>query len=282
VASRIALVLDSTSDMPASIVKERQIHIAPLHIIWGKDTFRDGIEITPAQFYSRLASDPVLPTTSQPTPAEFVRIYKQAVEATGADSVLALTISADLSGTYTSAIQAVNRVDFPVRVVDMRSTTLAIAMPTMQVLDAIDAGASLDDAASLAASLISRTQLVFTLNTLEYLHKGGRIGGAKRLIGTTFNIKPMLTVVDGKIEAKESIRTRKRALNRLVDILGESVQDSKPFEVGILHGQAAEEANWLEEEIRKRWEPTRLLKTQIGAVLGVHTGPGAIGFAVTQ
>lgn len=279
--TRIALVLDSTSDIPESIAKERHISIAPLHIIWGKDTLRDGIDITPVEFYDRLASDPVLPTTSQPTPAEFTSLYNRVIEETGADSILTLTISADLSGTNASAQQARNMVDFPVEVVDMRSASMGTTVPALQVLDAIEDGASLKDAAALAQDLSKRTELIFTLNTLEYLHKGGRIGGAKRLIGTAFSIKPVLNIVDGKIEAKESIRTRKRALNRLIDLLAENIDDSKPFSVGLLHSQVPEDADWLETEIRKRWEPT-IIRGQVGAVIGVHVGPGAIGFAITQ
>ncbi len=281
-ASRIALVLDSTSDIPADIATERQISVAPLRIIWGKDALRDGIDITPAQFYTRLSSDSELPTTSQPTPAEFKHLYQDIIEKTDADSILTLTISADLSGTYASAVQAQNMVDFPVSVVDMRSVSLGITLPALMVKDALDEGASLEEATALARDLASRTDLYFTLNTLEYLHKGGRIGGAQRLIGSAFNIKPLLTLVSGKVEPKESIRTRKRALNRLIDLLAERVDDSKPFSVGILHGQAADEADWLEAEIRQRWQPERLFKTQVGAVIGVHTGPGAVGFAVTQ
>ncbi|GAB4573562.1 MAG: DegV family protein [Anaerolineae bacterium] len=281
-SSRVALVLDSTSDIPESIATERQIYVIPLHIIWGKDTLRDRVDITPAQFYDRLRQDPVLPTTSQPTPSEFAAIYRQAVEETGADSVLTLTISSDLSGTYASAVQAVKMVDFPVQVVDLRSASMATTIPALQVKDALDAGATLQEAAKLAHSLAGRTNLFFTLNTLEYLHKGGRIGGAQRLIGTALNIKPILTVIDGKVEAKESIRTRKRALSRLLDILEEVVDPSKPMQIGILHGQAPEDASWLEDEIRRRYSPERLFKTQVGAVIGVHTGPGAVGFAVTQ
>lgn len=279
---RIALVLDSTSDIPENIAEERHIGVAPLHIIWGKDTLRDGIDITPNSFYERLKVDPALPTTSQPTPAEFKRLYNQVIEDTGAESILALTISADLSGTHASAQQARSMVDFPVEVVDMRSASMGTTIPAMHVLDAIDQGATLKEAAALAEHLLTRTNLFFTLDTLTYLHRGGRIGGAKRLIGTAFNIKPVLTVVDGKVEPKESIRTRKRALNRMIDILAQRIDDSKPFSVGLLHGQAPDEVEWLETEIRKRWEPTLLLKTQVGAVIGVHTGPGAVGFAVTQ
>ncbi|MBN2470815.1 MAG: DegV family protein [Anaerolineae bacterium] len=280
--SRIALVLDSTSDIPAEIAAQHQIAVAPLHIIWGKDVLRDGIDIIPAEFYTRLANDPELPTTSQPTPAEFARLYKQVIEDTGAESILTLTISADLSGTYTSAVQAKNMVDFPVSVVDMRSVSLGITLPALMVKDALEKGASLEEATTLAGELAARTDLYFTLNTLEYLHKGGRIGGAQRLIGSAFNIKPLLTLVNGKVEPKESIRTRKRALNRLIDLLAERIDESQPFSIGILHGEAPDEAAWLEAEIQQRWQPERLFKTQVGAVIGVHTGPGAVGFAVTQ
>lgn len=280
--SRTALILDSTSDIPAELASQNQIAVAPLHIIWGKDTLRDGIDITPTQFYERLATDKELPTTSQPTPAEFAKLYKKVMDETGAENILVLTISAALSGTNSSAVQACTMVDFPVTVVDMRSVTMGTTIPSLMVLDALNDGATLREAAALAEHLSARTHLYFTLNTLEFLHKGGRIGGAQRLIGSAFNIKPLLMVENGKVEAKESIRTRKRALNRLVDLLAETIDESKPFSIGILHGQAEEEAEWLQEQILQRWEPQRLLKTQVGAVIGVHTGPGAVGYAVTQ
>lgn len=280
--AHFALITDSTSDLPPAIARERQIHVAPLYIIWGQDSLRDGIDITPEQFYRRLAIDPVLPTTSQPTPADFAELYRQAYTESDAEGVLVLTISADLSGTYASAVQARDMVDFPVEVVDLRSVTLGTTMPVLQVADARDQGASLQEAAALARSLANRTQIYFTLDTLEYLHKGGRIGGAKRLIGTAFNIKPVLQIANGRVEAKESIRTRKRALSRLVELFEETVDPTKTLYVGLLHGQAPADADWLEAEIKARWQPARLIKAQVGAVIGVHTGPGAVGFALLQ
>ncbi len=280
--ARFALITDSTSDLPAAIAQERQIHVAPLYIIWGQDSLRDSIDITPEQFYRRLAIDPVLPTTSQPTPADFVDLYRQAHVDGETEGVLVMTISADLSGTYASAMQAREMVDFPVEVVDMRSVTLGTAMPVLQVADARDQGASLQEAAALARSLANRTHIYFTLDTLEYLHKGGRIGGAKRLIGTAFNIKPVLQIANGRVEAKESIRTRKRALSRLLELFEETADPAKAMYVGLLHGQAPADADWLEAEITARWQPARLIKAQVGAVIGVHTGPGAVGFALLQ
>ncbi len=280
--ARFALITDSTSDLPPAIARERQIHVAPLYIIWGQDSLRDGVDITPEQFYRRLAIDPVLPTTSQPTPADFADLYRQTHASSDAEGVLVLTISADLSGTYASAVQARDMVDFPVEVVDLRSVTLGTAMPVLQVADARDQGASLQEAAALARSLANRTHIYFTLDTLEYLHKGGRIGGAKRLIGTAFNIKPVLQIANGRVEAKESIRTRKRALSRLVELFEETVDPTKTLYVGLLHGQAPADADWLEAEIKARWQPAQLIKAQVGAVIGVHTGPGAVGFALLQ
>jgi len=280
--SRFALITDSTSDLPTAIADERQIHIAPLYVIWGQDSLRDGVDITSEQFYRRLAIDPVLPTTSQPTPADFVDLFNQIRAGSDIEGILVMTISVDLSGTYTSAMQAREMVDYPVEVVDMRSISMGTALPVLQVADARDRGASLQEAAALARSLANRTPIYFTVDTLEYLHRGGRIGGARRLIGTAFSIKPVLEIANGRVEAKESIRTRKRALSRLTELYEETVDPSKTVYVGVLHGQAPDDANWLEAEILARYKPAQLIKTQLGAVIGVHTGPGTVGFALLQ
>ncbi len=280
--ARVALITDSTSDLPVDLARERQIYVAPLHILWGGDNLRDGVDMTVEQFYQRLKTDSQLPTTSQPSPAAFAELYQQARSETGADSVLVMTISADLSGTFASAQQACQMVDFPVRVVDLRTASIATGLAVFKVADARDAGASLDEATQLAQSLSTRTQLVFSLDTLEFLHRGGRIGGGRRLLGTAFNIKPILHVVDGKIEARESVRTRKRALSRLLEIINEVVDRDKPLHIALLHGNAIEEARWLEEAVRQQYEPERILVASIGAVIGVHVGPGAIGFSVLQ
>ncbi len=281
-AVSFALITDSTSDIPASLIQERQLYIAPLHVLWGQDNFKEGIDISVVQFHQRLASDPDLPTTSQPTPQAFADLYRQARQETGAEAILVMTISADLSGTYSSAQQAIKMVDFPVRVVDIRTASIATGLAVLQVADARDSGATLDEAEQLAQSMQTRTRLLFSVDTLEYLHKGGRIGGARRLLGTALNIKPVLHVEAGKVEALESVRTRKKALGRLVDLYEQMLDTTQPVHLGCLHSQCPDEAQSLLDALIARHEPASLLITEIGPTISVHTGPGAIGFAFLQ
>jgi DegV family protein with EDD domain len=281
-AAHFALMTDSTSDLPESLAAERQIYIAPLHILWGQDNLKDRVDITIEQFHARLTTSPDLPTTSQPSPAEFVELYRQARDETGADGVLVMTISADLSGTYSSAQQAAPMVDFPVRVVDLRTVSVATGLAVLKVAEARDDGATLDEATRLAESLQTRTRLIFTLDTLEYLHRGGRIGGARRLLGTALNIKPILHVEDGKIEARESVRTRKRAISRLVEVCQEEIDPARPLYVAALHSRALAEMEALEAAIAEQYHPDLLIKAEIGATISVHAGPGAVGVALLQ
>ena len=212
-----ALVTDSTSDIPADLMRQHQIYVAPLHIMWGRDDYIDGVDITPAEFYERLARESELPTTSQPSPQEFVGVYERAIQETGAPGILTLTISADLSGTYASAVAAASMVDFPVEVVDLRTASIATGLGVLKLAEARDSGMALPEALALAQSYTTRSKLIFSVDTLEYLHKGGRIGGARRLLGTALNIKPVLQVIAGRVEPRESVRTRKRVLGRLIE-----------------------------------------------------------------
>lgn len=280
--ARIALVTDSTADIPPTLAQERQVYVVPLYVIWGADNLKDGIDITPDDFFKRLPSDPILPTTSQPSPAEFAEIYQQARDETDAEAVMALTISADLSGTYASAQQATRMVDFPAYAIDLRSASIGTGLGVLEVADARDSGASPEEILALARSLPARIRLYFLLGTLEYLHKGGRIGGARRFLGTALNIKPILQIRDGRVEAHESVRTRKRAFSRLVEIFWEVIDPARPLRVGVLHSAAEEDADALGKAIVERCQPTSLVKTQVGATIGVHAGPGAVGFAVLQ
>ena len=279
---QFALVTDSTSDIPDDLVRQHQIYIAPLHILWGRDDFIDGVDITPAEFYERLARESQLPTSSQPSPQEFAAIYERAVKETGAAGILTLTISSDLSGTYSSAVAAASMVDFPVEVVDLRTASIATGLSVLKLAQARDAGMSLPEALSLAQSYTSRTKLIFSVDTLEYLHKGGRIGGARRLLGTALNIKPVLQVIDGRVEPRESVRTRKRALSRIVEIFEAELDRDKPLNLAILHANAPQDAEALQAAILARCTPEMQVTAQISAVISVHTGPGAVGFAILQ
>lgn len=281
-AARIAIVTDSTADLPASLAEARQIYVVPLNILWGGESFKDGVDITPDAFYRRLSADPELPKTSQPAPADFADAFQRARAETDAEAIVALTISARLSGTFSSAEQAAKAVDFPVHVVDSQTTSFAQGMTALRLADARDAGACADEAVALARQTAASTRLFFSPNTLEYLHRGGRIGGARRLLGTALNIKPILYVTDGRIEALESVRTRRRVLSRMLDLVEEVADRSKPLHIGVVQTPPSQDGETLVEAMQARYQPASITLLQISPVLGVHVGPDAIGFALCQ
>lgn len=281
-ATHFALVTDGTSDLTDALARQHQITIVPQHVIWGGETLKDRVDITIEDFYRRLATDPELPKTSQPSPAEFAAAFQRVRDETGAGAVLAPVISSELSGTYSSAQQAAKMVDFPVHAIDTRTASMAQGLIVLALADARDAGASAEEAVALAHRSIARSQVLFTVKTLEYLHRGGRIGGARRLLGTMLDIKPILHVQDGRIEALESVRTRKRALSRLVELLASLRDPARPLRIGVLHGDAPEEVEALAAEIKTRFQPQFITVGAICAAIGVHTGPGVIGFGMLQ
>lgn len=280
--TRIAIVTDSTSDIPQDIAQERQIYVAPIQIIWGKDHLRDGIDISRPAFYERLKVDRQLPTTSQPSPAEFANTLQKARDETDAEKVIALTISSDLSGTYSSAQQAVGMVDFPVELIDSRTTSGALGLAALAVADWRDQQIPLDELVQKAHTLAHRTRAVLTINTLEFLHRSGRVSAARRWIGTALQIKPILHVNDGRMEPLETVRTRTRALNRMMDIFTGWIDRSQPVYTAILYGDTPEDADVYEEKLRRQVNPAFLMKTIASSAVGVHTGPGAMGLTLLQ
>ncbi|GAB4573558.1 MAG: DegV family protein [Anaerolineae bacterium] len=278
----VAIVTDSTCDIPAAIASERQIYVLPLHIQWGTDSLRDGVDISREAFYQRLVSDPVHPSTSQPTPQEFVEIFQRAKAETGAQAVLAVTISSALSGTYNAARQAVDLVDFPVHLIDSRTTSGALGLLVLALADLRDQGVSVDELVARAHEYTGRTRAILTIDTLDFLHRSGRVSAARRWLGQILQIKPILHVEDGELRALEAVRTRRNALNRMLERFNSWIQPDLPLSVAILYGTTPEDADWFEQELRARWQPRFIMKVIASSAVGVHTGPGAMGLTLFQ
>ncbi len=276
----IAIVADSTCDLPAEVVKSRQIGIVPLHILFGTRSYRDGIDIDNTTFYNRLQHEAALPTTSQPTPAEFAEVYRQVREQQNADGLVCVTVSAKLSGTFNSADAARTQVDFPVRAVDSRTVSMGLGFAVLAAADARDRGASLDEITEAARAAGERVELFFTVNTLEFLYRGGRISNAQRMIGSALNIKPILAVRDGQALAIENVRTRKRALARLAELAGCVDAEPGKLHLAVMDGEASAEADALAAELQTTLKPMSLTRASLSATLGVHTGPGIVGVGV--
>jgi DegV family protein with EDD domain len=281
-SAEFAIVTDSTADIPPHLAQDRQIFVAPMHIYWDGEDLRDGIDIAPSAFYERLVKSRVSPTTSQPTLPEFRDIFQRAVRESGAKAVIVLTISAQLSGTYNAACQAAKLMDFPVYPIDTRTGSLAHGLTALSLADARDAGISVRDAVEFAQQLAAKTKMVFALNTLEFLYRSGRVNNLQRLLGTALRIKPILHVQNGGISLMEQVRSRRRQIKRLLELFEETVDSSRPLQLGILHGNALDDMQSFLDSITKNWQPIRIVQNTVCAPVGVHTGPGSLGFAILQ
>jgi DegV family protein with EDD domain len=277
---KIAIVTDSTSDLPRAAVEEHHITVTPINIMWGSETYVDGVTIQAEEFYTRLATTTVLPKTSQPSAGEFAQKYREAREKEGADQILCITVSKKLSGTYASAVAASDLVDFPVTVIDSGTASVALGFVVLETAIARDSGKSIYELAQVAHDAALKTAIFFSPSTLEFLHRGGRIGGAKRLVGTALNIKPILTLKDGVVHPQESVRTRKKTLTRMVELV-KTFSPTQPLRVGIIHANAPDLEEF-KEEVKSALNPTDLLVTLPAPAIGVHIGPGTIGISVLR
>ncbi len=278
--SRIAIVLDSSANIPQEWMQPYPMRVVPLQVIWGGESLRDGIDISPQEFYQRLKNAKVMPTTSQPSPADFARVYQELLDQEY--EVLSLHISGKLSGTMASAIQA--REMFPgkpIEVVDTLSAAMGLGYLALQCARAAEMGAGLRECKALAVQAIPQVGALFAVSTLEFLHRGGRIGGAAAFLGTTLNLKPLLKLNDGKVEAIERVRSMNKAVDRLLDHLAEIV-GNQPVRLAGLHADAPSEAQQIIEKAQQRFQPGQvkeILLSEVSPAIGTHTGPGTVGMA---
>lgn len=274
----VAIVTDSTAYIPKELLNQYHIEVAPQVLIWGGEVFEDGVTILPNEFYSRLKTAKVMPTTSQATPKSFRTIFEKLIEQ-GA-SVLAILLSEKLSGTIASAYQAKDF--FPgaaIEIVDSYSTAMAMGFQVLTVARAAQEGASLAECKKLAEEAREHTGVVFAVDTLEFLHRGGRIGGAARYLGMAFNIKPILEIKEGRVEAVDRVRTRAKSISRVVELVEERVNGRRPVRLATLHANAPEDAQELLRLGREKIETVEHIFSEVSPVIGTHAGPGTIGLA---
>lgn len=276
--SKVAIITDSTAYLPQELIQQYDIRVVPLTVIFGEESFRDGEDMSPSAFYTRLQSAAVLPTTSQVTVGVFSKLFKQ-LHQEGRE-ILVITISGKLSGTVESAEQAAQLVpDAKIAIVDSLSTTVEQGFIVLAAARGASSSACLAECQQIAVQARERTGVVFAVDTLEFLHRGGRIGGAKRLMGTVLNIKPILTIKDGRVDALEQTRTRKKSLNRLTQIVAERVAGKSNLCLAVAHANAAEDAQKLLEIACEQLNPIETLITELSPVIGTHVGPGTVALA---
>ena len=276
--SKLVIVTDSTVYLPDEITKQYGIVVAPQVLIWGNETFEDGVDIQPDEFYSRLKTATVMPTTSQVTIPYFQKIFGEYLDKEY--EILAILISAKLSGTIDSALQARDLLPkAPIEIVDSNSTAMAMGFQILTVARAAEQGASLAECKALAEKAREYTGVIFAVDTLEFLHRGGRIGGGSRFLGTALNIKPILELTAGRVEAVERVRTRNKSLHRVVEMIVERTAGKQPVRLAALHANAADEAKLMLEQACQQLNPVESYLTQVSPVVGTHAGPGTVGLA---
>jgi DegV family protein with EDD domain len=275
-AENTAIVLDSTADFPEAPERFPNWRVVPLYVRFGTESFRDYVELSPQEFYARLRSADELPTTSQPTPGDFLETYR---ELEGYERIYSLHISGDLSGTYRSATAAAQEVgDDRVRTVDTGTASAAVALLGLAIQRRLERGTSDDEIARLISRYEAVSGLLFTVDTLEFLRRGGRIGRASAWAGQLLNVKPILTIRREVIPVKR-VRGNQKAMRTFVEEFVSNTEDSATLRVGIAHADAPERARQLEKMARGERPQAQIdLVTDLGAVVGTHAGPGTVGF----
>ena len=272
-----AIVLDSTADFPDASEHYANWRVVPLYVNFGTQSYKDGVELTAHEFYERLRTSPELPTTSQPTPADFLAVYE---ELGAYERVLSIHIAAKLSGTIQSAGTAAGQLgDGRVRTIDSESASVAISLLALAIQRRLERGTTDEEIDELVRLYLEAHGLLFTVDTLEFLARGGRIGKAKAFAGQLLNVKPILSIRDGEVLPVKRVRGNRRAVQEFVDALETQTTDTASLRVGIAHADAPERMAQLEKMVRDIRPHAQIeQETSLGAVIGAHAGPGTVGF----
>lgn len=271
----IRIITDSICDVPDYYVKKYDIRVVPLTVHFGEETYRDGIDLTLGEFLKKLEAAEVLPTTSQVPPLEFFEAFRE--ETDRGNDVVAILGSSELSGTYNSAAMAKEQLEKAnIHVIDSRSITLGAGMLVIEAARLAEKGLKAEEIASRIEESKSRMKHFLILDTLKYLHKGGRLSLSASVLGSILNIKPILTVKGGKLEMFEKSRGIKKAIAVIMDTIRDNGWNLDDKVIGINHIADPEHMSMLEEEIKREYRVKEIIRGEVGSVIATHGGPGAV------
>ena len=275
---KIIIVTDSSAYIPDEAQEDLNIAVIPLWLLWDEKSYQDGIDIFPDEFYRRLKESKTLPTSSQPSAQEFVDFYQKVLA--DADAIVSVLVSSKISGTIASAeAAAAEHPEWGVRIVDSYSSAMGLGLTVLAAARAAEGGRSIDQVVAAAENMRDRVNTIFVVDTLEYLHKGGRISGGKRLLGSALNIKPILHFEEGQIRPLSQARTKHKALNQLLEIVEERLDGKLMQETAIMDVNSPDEGDMVADMVRERFKPDRVHRTTVSPVVGTHVGPGTVGIA---
>jgi DegV family protein with EDD domain len=274
----IAIVTDSTAYLPKELLNQYPIHVVPNTVNWAGKTYRDGVDIQATEFFERLKTDPEHPGTSVASIGEFRDVYARAAEK--ASSIVGIHLSSKLSATFSTAEQARAMLpDKQIEVIDSNATAMAMGFIVLAAARAAAAGQSFEQVIKAARDTIPCVGLVFTVETLEYLRRGGRIGGAAAFLGGLLDLKPILELRDGRVAPVERVRTKKKAMARVLETISEQTKGRSPIRLATIHAAAPEEAAALLEMGKAQLGAVETILAEVSPTVAVHTGPGTVGLA---
>ena len=280
---RVVVVTDSTASLPAEVAQARGIRVVPLQVVIGARVLDEGPDGATPDVVAEALRDFVPVSTSRPAPALFAELYR-ALEAEGVEEIVSVHLSGEMSGTFESAQLAALELEMPVHVVDSGQVGIATGYAALTACDVLDAGGTAEDAARAALARGEAATSLFYVDTLEYLRRGGRIGAAAKIFGSALSVKPLLEIVEGRVQPRERVRTASRALARLADLAVEAAGD-QPVDVCVSHlanaARAEELAAALTERLAAGLEGREVMCGELGAVLGAHVGPGMVAVCVS-
>ena len=273
----IALITDSTNDIPSELREKYKIYVVPLTIVWDGKEYLDGVDLSAESFYERLAVDTKMPTTSQPTPGDFLQMFEKARD-DGADEIVVIVISSAMSGTIGSVRTAAEGFSLPVHIVDSRSNSMSLGWQVLAAAREREKSGDAQRMVEAAEKVRSNLHYHIILETMDYLFQGGRIAGAARLISGVLKIKPQIRVnhESGTVEPGDISRTRSQAIEKLYSSFFKKVNLTHPLHIAVLHNAALAEAESLATRIREEFHPAEMIISIVSPVLGVHTGPKAL------
>jgi DegV family protein with EDD domain len=276
--NKIAIITDSSAYIPPEALEGLDVTVIPLWLIWEGENLRDGVDIDPPEFYRRLKTAKSLPTTSQLPPADFVKLFQE--ESKSADAIVAVVLSSKISGTYESAVVAKNQLsDLDIRVVDSASSSMGLGFSVLAAAQAAAQGKSVDEVVNAAEKMRAKTNFLFMVDTLEYLHRSGRITVAKRLLGSLLRIKPILQFKDGLIQSLASERTLGKAINRILKIIEDRLNGRQMIQAAVVDIDCPERGDRVAQMIKERFFPASIIRSAVSPLVGNVVGPGAFGIA---
>jgi len=275
---KVAIITDSSAYLPQDLADDLGLHIVPLILHWEDKSYRDGVDIRAEEFYQKLSSTNSIPTTSQTPVSHFEQLFEKLLDEDFA--VFAILISSGISGTVESALQAKKSFpDAPLEVMDSRLVSMALGFMVLRVARAAKDGESLEECVALANETYPKIGVYFTVDTLKYLNKGGRINTASRILGSALDIKPIMEIREGKIELVESVRSRRKSMQRMLEMVDRDIAGREPVRISTFHASAEEDCDRLMQEAIARFYPIETIKTFVSPVVGSHTGPGTLSVA---